>query len=183
MSSWRRTRQAVELWRRAVEPLELVELHQGVGGSDLRRLEVVARVVEHEDEVVRGAVGERAEALALAPPGAELVGLAAPAPAAQRHAAVELVVVVQPDEAAVAGRGDGVPAGEARHRDVDARSRALAAQPGVEHVAGVLDDPQSVGVGDGTDGVPVGAVAHEVGGRTARVRGPIISSMASTSIW
>ena len=41
----------------AVELGELVHLHEAVGGHDLGRLEVVAHVVEHEDQVVRRAVG------------------------------------------------------------------------------------------------------------------------------
>ena len=46
-----------------VELVELVQLHQAVGRHDLGRLEVVAHVVEDEDQVVGRAVGERAEAL------------------------------------------------------------------------------------------------------------------------
>ena len=46
-----------------VEPVELVHLHQPVGGHDLGGFEVVAHVVEHEHQVVRGPVGQRAEAV------------------------------------------------------------------------------------------------------------------------
>ena len=65
--------------------------------------------------------------------------------------------------------GDRVTAGEARDRDVGARAGARAAQVRVEHVAAVFDDEQAVAIGDGADGVPVGAVADEVG-REDRLR-------------
>ena len=53
-------------WRRALNSASLSSLHEAVRGHDLRRLEVVADVVEHEDQVVGRAVGERAEAVVVA---------------------------------------------------------------------------------------------------------------------
>src|SRR2546421_4069108 len=94
---------------------ELVELDEPVRRAELRRLEVVADGVEQEHEIVGRAVSQRPEAIRLAVPRAEEVRLRATPPPAQREATVQEPLVIDPDEAAVAGGGDGVATSEARH--------------------------------------------------------------------
>ena len=145
-----------------VELGEPVELHVAVRGADLRRLEVVAGVLEQEDQIVGRAVGERAEPVVVALLAAEQVPLGMTPPSAAHEGLVEPLGIVDRDHAAVARGGDRVTAREARDGDVGTRAGACAAQVRVEHVAAVFDHEQSVRVGDGTDGVPVGAVPDEV---------------------
>jgi hypothetical protein len=56
-----------------VELGEAVELHVAVRRADLRRFEVVARLLEEEHQVVGRAVGEPAEPVVVTPLSAELV--------------------------------------------------------------------------------------------------------------
>ena len=100
------------------------------------------------------------------------MGLAPAPPAAQGHGAIELIVVVDPQQAAPSGRGDRVAPGEGGDREVGPFTGAAAVEAGVEYVTAVLDHDQAVGVGQLPDAVPVGDVADEVRGedRPAPVR-------------
>ena len=87
-----------------VELEQPVELHVAVRGADLRRLEVVADVLEQEDHVVGRAVGERAEAVVVALLAPEQVALGVTAPPAPHEGLVEPLRVVDRDHAAVDSR-------------------------------------------------------------------------------
>ncbi len=167
------SRRAKFCWRRSLNSSRRSSCTLPKAALDLRRLEVVAGVLEQEDHVVGRAVGQRAEAIASGIGGTlfapEQVALGMTTPASPHQRLVEPLRVVDGEHAALARGGDRVTTREARHRDVGSSSRARAAQVRVEHVAAVFHDEQAVAIGDGADGIPVGAVADEVG-RQDRLR-------------
>ena len=182
MSSWPRERvveQREVALAPAVELGELVELDEPVRRHDLGRLEVVAHVVEHEDEVVGRAVGERAEAVVRLPCGSRrgtspTGGPTVGASTSCRTSSSSSIATMPPLPAAVIAcvRAKLVTTTSARS------AGAGAAQLRVEHVAAVFDHEQPVarrrsrGCGPSRGSCPRGS-----GARIALVRGPIISSM------
>ena len=164
---------------------ELVELHEAEGGRQLGRLEVPADLVEDEEVVVLEAVVDGAEealvdALASEPksctserrPQRRSSSAWSARSSSSKHTMPPVPAAVMMCE-----RAKLVSA------DVGAGAGGRAPQGEAEGVARVLDHEQAVAVGDGADGVPVGALPMRFGARIALVRGPIIASMASTSIW